>query len=192
MTEGNEQISALMDDDYDHQSLNQLLRDEELQHTWARYHLIGDCLRDSLPEQMDTGLANRIHAQLASEPTVLAPAGNKHSHLKPLAGFAIAASVALVAVFGIRQNTDSVVPMTNQPAIAANQAVQPVQSASSGDTYTFTEPQVRPASIQTDTPASMASQRMSGYLVNHNQYRSSNGMHGSLPYVRIITIDTQE
>ena len=76
--------------------------------------------------------------------------------------------------------------------IAANQAVQPVQPASSSDTYTFTEPQVRSASIQTDTPVSMASQRMSGYLVNHNQYRSSNGMHGSLPYVRIITIETQE
>lgn len=189
MTEGNEQISALMDDDYDHQSLNQLLRDEELQHTWARYHLIGDCLRDNLPEQINTGLANRINSQLKSEPTVLAPSGKQNRNLKPLAGFAIAASVALIAVFGIRQNTDSVVPTSNQPVIAANQAVQPV---SSGDTFTFTEPQVRPASIQTDTPASMASQRMSGYLVNHNQYRSSNGMHGSLPYVRIITIDTEE
>ena len=52
MTEGNEQISALMDDDYDHQSLNQLLKDEQLQNTWTRYHLIGDCLRDTLPEQI--------------------------------------------------------------------------------------------------------------------------------------------
>ncbi len=189
MTEGNEHISALMDDEFDHHSLNELLQDDDLKQTWTRYHLIGDCLRDHLPGQIDSNFAQRVRAQLADEPTLLAPVARSNHGLKPLMGFAIAASVALVAVLGIRQNTDSVAPVPGQPVVASNDIAR---SANSPDTFTFNEPQVRPASIQTDTPAAMPSQRMSGYLVNHNQFRSSNSMHGGLPYVRIITIESQE
>ncbi len=189
MTEGNEHISALMDDDYDQHSLNELLQNDDLKQTWTRYHLIGDCLREHLPDQIDTNLAQRVSAQLADEPTVLAPVAKQNHTLKPVMGFAIAASVALVAVLGIRQNTDSVSPVPAQAVVASTEIAQPEITP---DTFTFNEPQVRPASIQSDTPAAMPSQRMSGYLVNHNQFRSSNSMHGGLPYVRIITIESQE
>ncbi len=189
MTEGNEHISALMDDDYDAHVMQRLLQDHSMQQTWSRYHLIGDCLRDTLPEKLSTDISERVHASLQSEPTVLAPAGTQRFNLKPVAGFAIAASVAMVAIFGIKQNSNNVVPAG--PAIAENQSVQQVISpVATADTYI--EPQIRPASVQTDTPASLANQRMSGYLVNYNEYRSSAGMHGIMPYVRIVTIETQE
>ena len=40
---------------------------------------------------------------LRNEPTVLAPQKSKQFNLKPLAGFAIAASVAMAAVFSVQQ-----------------------------------------------------------------------------------------
>ncbi len=190
MTEGNEQISALMDDDYDAHVLQNLVRDQELQKTWARYHLIGDCLRDTLPEAISTELSEKIRNSLHSEPTVLAPAATKRFSYKPLAGFAIAASVAMVAVFGIRQNSENVSPAG--PAIADNQPVQITEPVATADSYIFSDPQFRSASVKSDTPASLANQRMSGYLVNYNEYRRGAGMHGIMPYVRIVTIETQE
>ena len=189
MTEGNEHISGLMDDEFDSHSLKQVLNDEQLKQTWARYHLIGDCLRDTLPEKINLDISLKVSKQLESEPTILAPERKQGFSAKPVIGFAIAASVALVAVLGIKQNVDPATSALPSSMVATKQTPQPVGGT---DTYTFAEPPVRAASIKTDTPATLANQRMSGYLVNHNQYRISAGTTGITPYVRIVTIETQE
>jgi sigma-E factor negative regulatory protein RseA len=188
MTKNNEHISALMDDEIDRHTLEQLINDAELQSTWTRYHLIGDCLRDTIPERVDLNIAHQVSINLESEPTVLAPVQKRGFNLKPVAGFAIAASVAMIAVLGIKQDNNTAGQGT-APVIAQNTVVQPTATA---DTYTFNTPEIRQASIKSDTPASMADQRMSGYLVNHNEFRSNTGMNGIMPYVRIVTIETQE
>ena len=97
--------------------------------------------------------------------------------MKPLAGFAIAASVAMAAVFSVQHSnkTNSVSPAT---AIAGNTVVPQAQ------TFSFPNPQVLPAAVRkSDTPEEVANQRLNNYLMNHNEYRSNGSMNGILPYV---------
>ncbi len=74
MTISKERVSALMDNQLQsEQSLKALLDDPSASATWERYHLIGDALRDELPEQLDLSLLQRIADALEQEPVVLAP-----------------------------------------------------------------------------------------------------------------------
>lgn len=192
MNEYNEQISALMDDEHngENRALDKLITDQAMQDTWLRYHLIGDCLRGHLPDQISSDISTHVHNALEYEPTILAPQKSKRISFKPIAGFAIAASVAMLAVFGIqRSNHNNTLP--ESAAIAANKVITPVAEPQS---FAFTEPPVLPAAVKkSDTPTpSIANQRMNSYLVNYNEYRSNGGMNGILPYVRIVTIEPQE
>ena len=188
MSERNQTISALMDDEHNPQVLESLVRDKDMQAVWSRYHLIGDCLRDPLTNNIAIDIADRVSEQLASEPTILAPVKTTSALLKRTVGFAIAASVAMIAVLGIQTgNNDNI--STPAPTVAMTPAVP---SPTIPDTYEFTHTQVLPAAIKSDTPASISQHRMNGYLVNHNEYRSVSGMTGIPPYVRIVTIETRE
>ncbi|MCY4210911.1 MAG: sigma-E factor negative regulatory protein [Gammaproteobacteria bacterium] len=105
-----EQLSALMDGEADGQQrelIDELLQDPELLETWSRYHLISDCLQQHAPAQgtaqLDRDLAARVAKSLEQEPTILAPTRVPARLVKPVTGFAIAASVAALAIFGIQQ-----------------------------------------------------------------------------------------
>lgn len=179
-----EMISALSDDEIPSAELELLLqrisRERELRSCWGRYQLIGDCLRGDLAGHADMGLADRIHAALADEPAV---AARSPSWLKTAAGVAIAASVAMVAVFTLqprdvgRSGIDApseVVPMT--AAITGN---TPMGNATvSGVSWSQ-----GPAEVQT---------QLNNYLVNHNEYATGLGRQGMLPYMHIAAYDSQQ
>jgi sigma-E factor negative regulatory protein RseA len=187
----NEQLSALIDGEHDNSTvLNNLINDEDMRGAWQRYHLIGDCLRGHLPDTLNSDISTKVSKELREEPTVLAPQTSKRFNLKPIAGFAIAASVALVAVFTIQRSAEIDTSNGTIPAVASNEVNK---TYSQPQSYTFPEPQVLPASIKkSDTPESIANQRLNNYLMNYNEYRSNGGMNGILPYVRIVTIESQE
>ncbi len=101
-----ELVSAFMDDEIDslqNNQVEQILNDPELMGAWSRYHLISDCLKRHLPEHQDRKLAGRVSRSTAQEPSIVAPGRLSHSLIKPAAGFAIAASVAALAILGIQQ-----------------------------------------------------------------------------------------
>ncbi len=106
-----EALSALMDGEAtasDTATLDNWSRDESLRAAWGRYHLISDSLRGHLPRYLDPALSNRISVALRNEPAVLAPDFSApRPWLKPLAGMAIAASVATLAVIGIQFSKNS-------------------------------------------------------------------------------------
>lgn len=101
----NEQLSALVDDEVDREELPMLLRQLEQSDTLAarldRYYLMRAAVRRDLPATA-TGLnlADRVSAALESEPahTRSRPRWHRGQALKPAAGLAIAASVAVLAV----------------------------------------------------------------------------------------------
>ena len=73
-----EKISSLADNYRDSSKPNdelfeQLANDNVLSETWDRYHLIGDVLRDELPESVSLDLSAQIAQSIADEPTILAP-----------------------------------------------------------------------------------------------------------------------
>lgn len=184
-----EQVSAMVDGELGgdfHSACDDLLRTPSLKACWARYHLIRDSLQQNLPGTVDTGLAARISASIQNEPTILAPRlSSKNTILKPLAGFAIAASVAAMAILGIQQNREGGViqgPQIVSFTPQSNMNRIPVQQASLN---TPTEAQLK--QIQANTRA-----RLNSYLVNYNEYRANSGLQGMLPYARTVTFENNK
>ena len=184
-----EQISSIMDGEgITAEGLAQLGQNDSSNRTWQRYHLISDCMKGNMPAYLDPALSARISRVIAEEPTILAPQKlSSQTLLKPVAGFAIAASVAAVAILGIQQHQSG----------SDNMSAMPPQLASTADDSEVLRPitvqaQLRPVNVQTSAPAESKltreelDARLNSYLVNYNEYRTHTGMQGMLPYVRVV------
>ncbi|MBT8117312.1 MAG: sigma-E factor negative regulatory protein [Gammaproteobacteria bacterium] len=173
-----EQLNALVDDELEAGEesllLRQLGRDETLRRQLARYQLVSDALKDNLPERVDPDFHVRVQAALAELPEP-APAGvplHLERLLKPVAGLAVAASVAFVAVLSLQSTRDT-----------ATQPVPAVASAPAATDYIRAEGQ--------SVAAAPAVRDLDAYLVNHNEFVINRGMQGMLPYVRFVGQGTQ-
>lgn len=175
-----EELSALVDGDLprDRRQLmmHSLREDAALRAAWSRYHLIGEAMRSDLPARVDHGLADRVSAALQSEPAILAP--RARNYVKPLAGLAVAASVALVAVLGVQRSQ-----MSTQEAMQ-----RPMAQA----TPMGVQPQVVEASQPIDGQAAAINRLLNRYLVNHNELRANAPMQGMLPYARVVGFEQSE
>lgn len=185
-----EAISALMDgEDREDGTLaiSELLRDEVVRRAWGRYHLISDCLRQALPARIDPSLSTRICAALRKEPTVLGPrTALRTTILKPLAGFAIAASVAALALVAVQLNRLNS-GMQAQPVVASQEP--PVQPPG---TFTFASGHAGEQPAHPQLARGQSSARLNRYLVNYNEYRSNAAIQGMFPYVRIVAHENNE
>ena len=164
-----EQLSALIDGEGEVRewelALRRLGNDAELKNRWERYHLIGEALKNNLPDTLDPGFADRIRQAIDTEgqPVTAPRTGIKAamvSWYKPITGFALAASVATLALLGLNL-TDSGIAPSPGPGPIADAGVKP-------------ESQVRPADIDLDS-------RLGAYLVNH-ELASRGSIHGVAPY----------
>lgn len=180
-----EQLSALIDSELSSASAVQIIsRMEEspdLRDTWDRYSLIGDTIRGEGIRGSAAGVAESVRGRLLAEPAIIAnpiPVVKSRTGdriLRPLAGAALAASVAAVAVFTLpRLDGELSAPV-------------PVQVVSEP-----TQPAARV--IQTGTrwknlaePA--LESKLNRYLENHSEYASSGGM-GVVPYSSFVSYDT--
>jgi len=210
-----ERISALMDGELDESTrrvtADELLNKDEARNTWARYHLISDTLRQHLPAGMDRQFSSRVMAALEDEPTVLAPSTSQASPLaRRLAGLAVAASVAAVAVMGVQfmYQQDGQVPAgqmaqapnsaspSNTPgnvlpkALSANQAFARAQIQQNVQTVTQTmNPTPIKPQLAQQRPSPLAQRfhpNLNKYLVDHNQQAARLAVQGAMPYARIV------
>lgn len=193
----NEKISALMDDQLDAREVDDLVErmqnDQPLQHCWTHYHLIGDALRNNLPNNIHHDLAARVSASITAEAplpisldahrqaqsrTGIATrptsriSGMATAFFKPLVGMAIAASVAAVAIvsFNVTNGVDSI---GQQQLVMA-----PLQNNAS----MISEPVVARVTDQ-----ALANSRLAGYLEDHSKYSTATMVQGQmLPYVRMV------
>lgn len=169
-----EQISALVDDELADAErrllLERLAREPALRAHWSNYQLISDSLRQSLAPLTDPGLAERVMAAVDAEPApVTEPASPWRGLVKSVAGLAVAASVAVVAVLTLQ--TPEVAP----PGTGVQVAATPPAPAD----YVRLTP--APA-----VPVAQTQDRLNEYLVNHSEYAASGGMPGMLPHARIV------
>ena len=182
-----EKISALVDgEDIAGRAevVDHLLKDEALRASWARYHLIADCLRGHLSHTV-SDISTTINHKLRDEPAILAPAQKQPFGFKPLAGLAIAASVVVCALLAV--------PVGERAEPARPAAVAATAGPPAGDparSVTFVAPPVLPA--EAGRVASVADQRMKNYLVNHSEFRSNGGINGIPPYARVVTFEARD
>ncbi|MBT8446440.1 MAG: sigma-E factor negative regulatory protein [Gammaproteobacteria bacterium] len=192
-----ERLSALVDGELSDAELERaaghLAENQVLHTTWQRYHLIGDVLRDDISESLHgLQVAARVRESLASEPVVLAPRRRAATAWKPVAGFAIAATVATIAVISVQpgQVSDAGTPVI---ATTVSATATPVVSPTPA-------PVVFPPELLADRSAdtteadigavdTLANQRLNSYLVNFNEQRASTGMPGVNPHVRTVGFD---
>ncbi|MCW8965042.1 MAG: RseA family anti-sigma factor [Gammaproteobacteria bacterium] len=182
----NEQLSALVDGelpDAERELLQRRLEtDDDLQGTWQRYHLIRDAMREDLPEFISR-TSDTTYIQhdddTRDEGGSPAPVGVIQRLARPAAGFAIAASVAMLAVFGVLYNNDSLSPQQTKHQIAASQP----QPAPLPDNYLA----VPRTGWKSARPAVVS--HLNSYLVDHSSYSGFGASQSIIPYSRIAGYD---
>jgi len=150
-----------------------LKRDTTLQRGWSEYHLIGDVMRGATPAAGD--FMARFSAQLASEPTVLAPRRSVWPQR------VVAASVATLAVWGVIAFSGLMPDVPGRPRMAETPGFQQTapQVTQRSDTLAS-------GSARSDTLASGAARddtRLAPYLVAHQEFAP---MAVASPYQRVM------
>ena len=166
----NEKMSAWMDDELNRFEERALIEDleknPELRARWERYHLAREAMRHELEAMAPRGFAERVAAALRDTAPVRRP-----RRLVRLGGtLAIAASVAVIALVGIQ-----FLPGTNPGS-------EPGTLATTAPTAPS-----RTASAQWQNRRPEQTRNLNVYLVEHNEFSSSNSVGGMFPYVRTVS-----
>ena len=168
-----EQLSACLDDELAATELDLLVRrlgrDAELRSTLSRYALISGAVRGDQPIIPSRDFAANVMAAIDVEPGLATDARSVgpsawSRRLRPVAGLAVAAGVAAVAVMTIQgPQVGPAIVADNTPA-----AVSPSLTASeSGPSYTVP--------TTTSTSAFVPAARLTNYVVAHSEYSSPLG-----------------
>ena len=214
-TEPNEQISSFIDNELIHENcedlISSLCRDEELKSCLERYQLISDSMRNQLPVAIRKDFAHCVMSAIESEPTILAPAAslsNKPSFpsilTRKAAGFAIAASVATIAVIGVQlqyneepQQVATTMPdnsefvrMAKENPMAEN--VPPVITSRPSSGYSTASTIVQPQSMPQMKSVRKFDAQLNQYIVNHSQYAAGVGVHDIISSARIVSSSQQK
>jgi sigma-E factor negative regulatory protein RseA len=188
-------VSAAMDDALDGStkpSLGQLSASQR--DVWARYHLISDVLRDPAVAVAPAEFSSEVRDEVEREPFLLVRAEKlPRSFARPLVGFAVAASVAALAVIGVQKMQLDPRTATTPVAISAS-IVAPAQVDLPAQPVPVEAAPIDIALVKFNdepVPALHSQGRLNGYLVKFNEQRSSVGVPGVNPYVRIVGFDSE-
>jgi sigma-E factor negative regulatory protein RseA len=213
MNEHNEKVSGLMDDYYrteqDQSVLDGVLQDVNQLYTLRRYQLIRDVMRNELPERIQLDFVDRVKAEIARQPVLdkspvsdSKSAGSEPSWLwsmlfKPVAGLAVAATVAVVLVSNVQLQSSSdavdgqIAAVTPSAAKVEQLANLPIitnaRRVATGQVSEYQQPGMH-WKVRRDEVAMQ--NKLNTYLINHNEY--SNPMQGIIPQVRVVGFDAQQ
>lgn len=162
-----EQVSAFLDgelpDSETELLLKRLMRDQELRQSFGRYALIGETLRGASTASFSLTFAARVNRSIDGEPAAPAlPAarGRPLRWWKPIAGTAVAAGVAAVAVVALQQR--AVAPGVPVAPHMTVRDARLVTSPKEGFSYTVPAPAA--------APVMMAPARLASYVFAHSKY----------------------
>jgi sigma-E factor negative regulatory protein RseA len=164
-----ERISELMDGELEgreaQRQLARIKQDQHLAHCWSTFHLIGDALRGE--RTLSRAVGSRVAAQLASEPTILAPRPFTFKRVATYAMSAAASVSAVALVVWMASNN----PLAPQAEVATAPA-----------------PVVPPAATPSPQLASVPSEgEMNEYLIAHQEFSPSTAIQGLAPYIRGVS-----
>jgi len=189
MNDKTDKLSALMDGELPDQKdqnkcFEQLAKDKEMQDVWQRYHLARDAMKGQLSAFPTLDISAAVSESLKAEPVILTPMWRRLSPryvMKQAAGLAVAAAVGTIAVLSVQQT--QLVSSDNSTIAKANGAETTYQVASQ-----LQPGQIRQVSFTTRQKLDAAVEsKLSGYLVNHNEFSTSTRVSGVMPYTRIVS-----
>lgn len=185
-----ESLSALVDGETDElevrRVLNELDKDSELKDTWKRYQLMGSLMREESvsPAQLEgVDLSKGIMQAIEGEPMDEVPARQEEtSHnaqaVTPrrfnwLASGAVAASVTLAVLLGVRLNSD-----IQQQELVADAQVPVVENQ-----------QVAAAPDMTPEQLEQAQRKLQEYVLQHTENAALNTGRGMMPFARVASFE---
>lgn len=180
--ETREHLSCLMDGESSRDTSRFLVRrlsaDSELRATWARYHLMRDCLRHKEGGLAAQDFCSRVNRALKNEAAPHPGGTVSRRWLKSLTGVAAAASVALMALVAVSPGSRDAGEV--QEALVES---EPLKS--------FVSPQSLvpgPASRQASYSGAMPGHdsRMNSYLLRHYQASGRADGRGFVSFVPIV------
>ena len=178
-------LSALMDSELHdaEKSIKQLVNDKEMQDVWQRYHLVRDVMKGQTSDFPTLDISSAVSESLKNEPVILTPIWRRLSPryvMKQAAGLAVAAAVGTVAVLSVQQtqlaspDKNVIASVTPNSSYQTSSQIQPGQIRQ----VSFTSRQKLDAAVES---------KLSGYLVNHNEFSTSVRVSGVMPYTRIVS-----
>lgn len=131
-----DKVSTLVDDElagWEMTPVMKSLRDDPaMRDCWRDYHLIGDAMRGTLPRYVSIDLSERLRIALEQEPVFINPRADQtpatagtHTRSKATIGFALAASMTAIAVFGVI-GIDQDAGVSAPPVVATAGVSQPM------------------------------------------------------------------
>lgn len=186
MNDKTDKLSALMDGELRDQDkwCERLAADEEMQEVWQRYHLARDAVKGQLSDYPALDVSAAVSESLKNEPVILTPIWhrlNPRYVMKQAAGLAVAAAVGTIAVLGVQQ-TQLVSPDNN--TVAKIDSASPTYQVASQ----LQPVRIRQVSFTTRKKLDAAVEsKLSGYLVNHNEFSKTIRVSGVMPYSRIVS-----
>lgn len=207
MTDQDEKLSFLLDDhpgENADASLDEVMGDVNLQYRARRYRMIGEVMRHELPQAIDTSFHANVMAQIRNQdpPSVTVPAAPQTTTgstsilswigLKPFAGLAVAASVAIVTV-ALWQPLKQEAGQGDAGLVSADQQkIQQLARQQLPGGVVTASTQVQPMGmrwkVEQDIPE--LQQKLNAYLVTHTEY--SNSMQSLIPQARVAGFDSQQ
>ena len=179
-----EQLSALVDGELPEEERELLQRrlasDDELRATWQRYHLIRDAMRENLPELVSKAPSTiEVEGHVDPEADVQHPVISAQimRFARPATGFAIAASVAMLAIFAVVGNRDQLSPNPT-PQVAVSKPSNKLPENFIVVPRTGWE-SARPAVVS----------HLNSYLVDHSSYSGFGASQSIIPYSRVAGYD---
>jgi sigma-E factor negative regulatory protein RseA len=174
-----QRISELQDGELDAAGTARLVDamagDPDLRGTWERYHAIGLAIRGESVHASRRGVADVVRERIAHEPTVLAPRRNdakRPTTKRPIAGIALAAAAAFLAVFVAPGLFDGVSSLPSVPATAPTFAAQPDVVVIPAKRWDLEHPEL--------------ANKLDLFLVTHQETAPTTGAKGMLPYATFV------
>jgi sigma-E factor negative regulatory protein RseA len=167
-----EQVSAFLDGELPSAEsellLKRLMRDADLRASFGRYASIGETLRGASRAPLSRGFATRVNRAIDGEPASAIPPGMRPAHgrwWRPVAGAAVAAGVAAVAVVALQQR--AVAPGVHPAPLLVVQSAMPAQAK---EPLSYIVP-----AASTGAATAMPAMRLAGYVFAHSNYVSGLG-----------------
>jgi len=175
-----EQVSAFLDGELPNSEtellLKRLTRDAELRESFGRYALIGEAIRGPGGGLLTKGFSGRVNLAIDGEPAAAAngsPAQERSPRWwLPLAGVAVAAGVAVVAVGALQHRAD---PRTVRVMASSLPAISAAALQTPREALSYTVPAVSSGAF-----AVMPQARLTNYVFAHSRYSSGLDQRGVL------------
>lgn len=189
-----ESLSAVMDNEADQLELRRVLNavdDTETRATWSRYQVARAAMhKELLLPNLD--IASAVSAALADE---AAPAKAKASPWRSLGRLAVAASVTVAVLAGVRlYNQDEITgaELAVQQPVQQGLSMPQTQGPAVLAGYTeSSEPSTGPMANGVLQNQAGWDQRLPGYLRQHAQESALKGTETALPYARAASLENR-